>query len=947
MPKSLKPDFVTTLTDKQTQKDSDFFNIKSPELYINMDPKKIPPYSHPDFIAFGNEEKRKCREGVNINGQYIPGSLYYSLGFHTIQLDAIDSTGKVLRPASRPYLRDNDWIIHNDYHRAQKERLAFLIGGSRQIAKDLLNTSVLYTPTGEIQIGNARVGQQIYDADGKLTTITGVYPQGIRPVYKMTLADGRELFCGLDHNWYVEDSTGQRIVKTTKDLLSSPTDYSIPICNPVEFPGVSLPVYLYQFGKQCSSIPELYKYCSIAQRIDLWYGILSSVEHCEGLRFSGNYISEFVLKTKSLVDDLTWIIRSLGKQVRVETKDNGYYFFIDSYTNATQITDIQYVFEAETTCISVDNEDHLYLTDGFTVTHNTDTLVSLACRELFIYEGAEVMGLFSISNDKDTFNKKISIALNDGSDLWATTRQYIEPRYWPERHPNFLVIPNIDKDLKKSEIRFGLTKKNNEIVKLSTLYTYLTDGGVNDQSGAGKSLTFFFFDEIAKYPCKAPYEAVKPALLSEYGMRCAAFLSFTGGNVEKGKDAIDMFTNPKANTILPFENEGKLTGKFMGGWYRQDFKYKTTLTKYLGIADKGELSKMEIRITDFDLANKKLDEELENALNDNNPQTAISLRTYYPRSIADMSTTVTISPFQKFREGLERHQVYLLEHKPGTPYKVFRTPDKKVHLDLSDKRAIANFPHKPNVDELDAPVIVYDRPKHETAYKLHVGGLDPYHTGTTETSPSLGAFYLFRRNYGNLDDAFQDTMVLSYVARPDSTNDFFEVIHNILDLYGATMLHENSNDMVLNFFDKQNKAEQYLAKTWSLQKEINPNTRAQNTYGLSPTVPNKRAMMNRIVEYLSEIVGIDANEKPILGYTRILDPVLIQEMLEYKDGVNVDRIVGFGHALMYMDYLDKNEKPEIPVSQENKPIAPRIHSPFGFTKHKLAPTTKRKSVFLK
>jgi hypothetical protein len=52
------------------------------------------------------------------------------------------------------------------------------------------------------------------------------------------------------------------------------------------------------------------------------------------------------------------------------------------------------------------------------------------------------------------------------------------------------------------------------------------------------------------------------------------------------------------------------------------------------------------------------------------------------------------------------------------------------------------------------------------------------------------------------------------------------------------------------------------------------------------------------------ILNKDGNEVKILGVERIKDEELLQEIIEWKPGRNVDRITSFGHALVWARYLD-------------------------------------------
>ena len=55
--------------------ETDIFNYKTPEFYINM--KNIPDKTSQERKSFVLEEKRKCKEGININGIRISEGLGY------------------------------------------------------------------------------------------------------------------------------------------------------------------------------------------------------------------------------------------------------------------------------------------------------------------------------------------------------------------------------------------------------------------------------------------------------------------------------------------------------------------------------------------------------------------------------------------------------------------------------------------------------------------------------------------------------------------------------------------------------------------------------------------------------------------------------------------------------------------------------------------------------
>ncbi len=59
------------------------------------------------------------------------------------------------------------------------------------------------TSMGDKKLGDVGVGDQIYSVDGKLTTITRVFPQGVKDVYEVEFRDGSKTRCGIEHLWNV------------------------------------------------------------------------------------------------------------------------------------------------------------------------------------------------------------------------------------------------------------------------------------------------------------------------------------------------------------------------------------------------------------------------------------------------------------------------------------------------------------------------------------------------------------------------------------------------------------------------------------------------------------------------------------------------------------------------------------------------------------------------
>ncbi|MFA6959429.1 MAG: AAA family ATPase [Opitutaceae bacterium] len=79
-------------------------------------------------------------------------------------------------------------------------KISILTGGPGTGKAQPLTAQVL-TPGGFRPLGSLRTGTLVVTAEGKTTSIKGVYPQGEKDIYRVTFADGRSTLCCDDHLW--------------------------------------------------------------------------------------------------------------------------------------------------------------------------------------------------------------------------------------------------------------------------------------------------------------------------------------------------------------------------------------------------------------------------------------------------------------------------------------------------------------------------------------------------------------------------------------------------------------------------------------------------------------------------------------------------------------------------------------------------------------------------
>ena len=70
--------------------------------------------------------------------------------------------------------------------------------------------SKVLTPEGFVRMGDIRVGTKVISGTGNVCNVTGVYPQGVKPIYELTFDDGSKCRCSDEHLWTVQTRDDRR-----------------------------------------------------------------------------------------------------------------------------------------------------------------------------------------------------------------------------------------------------------------------------------------------------------------------------------------------------------------------------------------------------------------------------------------------------------------------------------------------------------------------------------------------------------------------------------------------------------------------------------------------------------------------------------------------------------------------------------------------------------------
>lgn len=885
----------------------------SPEFYVNM---KNPPVwndlfgwedQDDDVKQFFTEEAYKVKNGITINGTFIPPWLYWHVNFFPVFQDL--PNGERVPAISR--LRDNEWFFAEMYQRARQEKKGLGMFGTRRFGKALLDSELIYTPYGSKKIGFADIGDIIYGDDGNLTTIVGVYPQGFVDTYKVTFEDGRSVVCCGQHQWKVKCHGDYKVMSTMGIIHSDFSKMTIDMGDAVDFPERRWLISPQLMGSLVASflcgatdrIFELSKkemddviYSSKKQKelfISSFMKIACGISTGDD-RFKVVYKSEYII---SFVRRIFW---SMGYYCVMDGDD----MYISKTHNRLRISDIDYYGKYKATCIEVDNKSHQFLTTNFVVSHNTTIMSSLLQM-----------------NATMTIGLSHSVVGFSDSDL-SNIGEYCE--YGLDHvHPFFRI--NRTKTDWSSGVTLGKRMSNGvrDIHAIISIANINMGRKTSTQKTAGLTPATAIFDEVGKGPIKKPYTAAMPSYDTPYGWRLSPILAGTGGEVELSKDAQEMFSDPETYNLLVMDwdilNRRAMKGKtwkerkwamFVPGQMANSGVKRTIgLGDYLGKPDDKKLNKIKIDATDFESSTNKLNEERKK-LSTKDRVAYTSHTMFYPFTIDDcfLSSSQNLFPV----EYAIKHKNDLLEsgQYSGMLCDVFLESGNKLGTTKSNKQ-LAGFPFSGGV--IDAPVQIFEMPQSNRFDDyVYVAGLDGYKQAKSDTA-SLGTFYIFKRRVG-IRDPYAYRIVVSYAARPSSIDQFCRTCEVLQKGYGAICLMENADQMYEQYLNRKSgmPASFFLFAGEAIaNKYVKAGSRQNSKLGLYPTPGNQNLLFSCVVDYCWQdfVIGYDDQtglDITVKGIELIDDIALLDEIIQYKPGLNVDRIIAFGHALVLARYFDDN-----------------------------------------
>lgn len=232
---------------------------------------KLRPNPNPnsEFGKWIIEETKRCYFGYTreSDGEWITGDMYFFLNYCPIQLTKKDPKNpkKTIRVVDFPKVWEGHYLVFHYLNEARNQGKHGAELASRGKGKAHPYDTKVLSSEGWKLWKDVKVGDFLWGDDGNLTKVVDIPFNGVCPMYKITLADGRSIKCSEGHLWNVYSHYHNGELKTieTKHLYNTYRSnrkvsernpkgveyhYSITSNNGVDFPYKETKIDPYTFG---------------------------------------------------------------------------------------------------------------------------------------------------------------------------------------------------------------------------------------------------------------------------------------------------------------------------------------------------------------------------------------------------------------------------------------------------------------------------------------------------------------------------------------------------------------------------------------------------------------------------------------------------------------------------------------------------------------------------
>lgn len=266
-----------------------------------------------------------------------------------------------------------------------------------------------------------------------------------------------------------------------------------------------------------------------------------------------------------------------------------------------------------------------------------------------------------------------------------------------------------------------------------------------------------------------------------------------------------------------------------------------------------------------------------------------------------------------FPQAILANQIQRLDiEKPKlTTVELFEKADGSISFTTNTEATpILNFPITAKDDPRGA-VVIREFPEANAPFLTYFAGVDPVSTDKTTTSESLFSVYIFKNltetEYSDADGNIKRKVsgflpVAWYTGRMEDLKKTNEIGEYLIRFYNAFTVCESNAQTFINHMQNKN-FQRYLATKSEIPfiGELGANKEVYKQYGVHMTPIIKNYILTNIKEYITDELDFIRKDdgsrlRTIYGAERIQDLALLEEIKQWHEKLNVDRIIAFGLA---------------------------------------------------
>ena len=437
----------------------------------------------------------------------------------------------------------------------------------------------------------------------------------------------------------------------------------------------------------------------------------------------------------------------------------------------------------------------------------------------------------------------------------------------------------------------------------------------NPDSVRGKAGKLILWEEAGTFPeLEAAWQIARPSVEQD-GIAFGTMIMFgTGGDQGSAVAALRRaFYDPKSFNCLEFENiwdegaQNRPCGFFVPQHTNLDIRDKEGNRLYM---DK-DGNTIHNKSRDFILGLRK--QELENAVSSQQIDRYIAEHSETP---AEAFTELSGNIFPK--KELQKQLAKIRTNKKIQNHKqvgFLTEANGEMIWNIQKGGDITQYPLPKDTDPKGA-IVIWEHPVKNAPFGLYIAGIDPYDHDQSGTN-SLGSCIIYKRFQDF--ESYSDIIVAEYTGRPATAEIFYENVRKLLIYYNARAMVENQNTGIFTYFNNKH-CSYLLADQPDIIKDIVNNSSVNRRKGCHMNKEIKLWGEGKIKEWLEE----KRNDEQ-LGLNTILSEPLLEELIQYNDKINVDRIMAFMQVMIYKEQLyntkvKQKEEEEKKIRLFDKPL---------------------------